>query len=119
LRDVGDLDRSEEGGDVDRDRVDDHDEEAHRREQQAAGQRNQDRPSEAVDQHQDCRPRHEPDDAGATEREDRHRGWAERERLSDGDDPEQQDDEQEEDCVEEDLDDETAHGSPLVDVAAG
>ena len=56
LGDVGDLDRRDDRGDPDRDRVDDHHEEAHRREQQPAGQRDEDRPGEAVDQDEDGGP---------------------------------------------------------------
>ena len=103
----------------DRDRVDDHDEEAHRREQQAAGQGDQDRPREPVDQDEDGRPRQEADEPGVAECDDRARtsvpngnGWP-TEMIA-----EEQDDDDEEDRVDHDLDEETAHVVLLSDPAA-
>ncbi len=108
--DDADLDRREDRGQPDRDRVDDHDEQAHGREQESSGQRHENGPREAVDQDEDRRPAGEADEPCAAERDDLGASGAERERLRDRDDPEEQQDDREQDGVDHHLDDETTHG---------
>src|SRR4029077_9943380 len=95
------------------DGIDDHDEQAERREQQPAEQGDQDGTGEPVDEDEDRSPRRKADDPGAAERHDRGAARPERERLIDRDDAEEQDDDREEDRVDHDLDDETTHAAPF------
>ena len=110
--DDGDLDREQPRRGEDRHGGDHDDEQPERREDQPAEQRDQDRPDDAVDEREDRAPQEVGEDAAADRLDDRRRVLAERERLRDLDQAEDEDDRDRDQPVDGRLDEETAHGSP-------